>query len=71
MKTELIKALSNLNINSDSAEIIASEYISYLYFSQATCLASKFISSVSVTIGLWSIAVTMYYLFRFIVKHCE
>lgn len=33
MKTELIQALSNLNINSDSAEIIASEYISYLYFS--------------------------------------
>jgi hypothetical protein len=64
MKAELIQALSNLNINSGSAEIIASEYISYLYFSKA-------ISSVSVTIGLWSIAVTMYYLFRFIVKHCE
>jgi hypothetical protein len=64
MKAELIQALSNLNINSDSAEIIASEYISYLYFSGA-------ISSVSVVIGLWSIAVTMYYLFRFIVKHCE
>ena len=33
MKTELIQALSNANINSDSAEIIANEYISYLYFS--------------------------------------
>ena len=33
MKTELIQALSNANINSDSAEIIASEYIGYLYFS--------------------------------------
>ena len=33
MKTELIQASSNANINSDSAEIIASECISYLYFS--------------------------------------
>jgi hypothetical protein len=33
METELIQALSNANINSDSAEIIASKYISYLYFS--------------------------------------
>lgn len=64
MKTELIQALSNLNINSDSAEIIASEYISYLYFSQA-------ISSLSSTIALCSIAATGYYLFRAIVKCCE
>lgn len=34
MKTELIQASSNANINSDSAEIIANEYISYLYFSE-------------------------------------
>lgn len=34
MKTELIQALSNANINSESAEIIASKYISYLYFSE-------------------------------------
>jgi hypothetical protein len=34
MKTELIQALSSANINSDSAEIIASKYISYLYFSE-------------------------------------
>lgn len=64
MKTELIQALSNANINSDSAEIIASEYISYLYFSKA-------ISSVSSTIALCGIAVTGYYIFRSIVKYCE
>ena len=45
MKTELIQALSNANINSDSAEIIASEYISYLYFSEV-------ISNVSMVIIL-------------------
>ena len=43
MKTELIQALSNANINSDSAEIIASKYISYLYFSEV-------ISSISYTL---------------------
>ncbi len=35
METELIQALSNANINSDSAEIIANKYITYLYFSEA------------------------------------
>jgi|TARA_R100000479_G_C6310768_1_gene173940 hypothetical protein len=48
MKTELIQALSNANINSDSAEIIASEYISYLYFSEV-------ISNVSMVIILCSL----------------
>jgi hypothetical protein len=45
METELIQALSNVNINSESAEIIASEYMRYLYF-------SKIISYVSMTIIL-------------------
>jgi len=53
MKTELIQALSNANINSDSAEIIASEYISYLYFSEV-------ISSVSTVI----ILCTLFTLFK-------
>ena len=48
MKTELIQALSNANINSDSAEIIASKYISYLYFSEV-------ISNVSMVIILCSL----------------
>lgn len=48
MKKELIQALSNANINSESAEIIASEYISYLYFSEV-------ISNVSMVIILCSI----------------
>jgi hypothetical protein len=48
MKTELIQALSNVNINSNSAEIIASEYISYLYF-------SKVISNVSTVIIICSL----------------
>lgn len=48
METELIEALSNANINSDSAEIIASKYISYLYFSEV-------ISNVSMVIILCSL----------------
>lgn len=52
MKTELIQALSNANINSDSAEIIASEYISYLYFSEV-------VSNVSMVIILCSLFVVL------------
>jgi len=43
METELIQALSNANINSDSAEIIANEYLSYLYFSKIISGASGMI----------------------------
>jgi hypothetical protein len=36
MKTEqLLEALKNINISSDSAEIIADKYIQFLYFEQA------------------------------------
>ena len=54
MKTELMQALSNANINSDSAEIIASEYISYLYF-------SKVIGSVAGTIILCALLLLLKY----------
>ena len=52
MKTELIEALSNANINSDSAEVIANEYISYLYFSEV-------VESISLTVILCSLFILM------------
>jgi len=64
MKTELIQALSNLNINSDSAEIIAGEYISYLYFSEV-------ISNLTEIIGVCSISLLVYFLVKFLVYICK
>jgi hypothetical protein len=64
MKTELIQALSNLNINSDSAEIVASEYISYLYF-------TKILDNVCLLSVFFLIGLPLYYLVKFLVKHCE
>jgi len=64
METELIQALSNANINSDSAEIIASEYISYLYF-------SEIISNVSMTIILCSFLILGKCIFSTIRKFIE
>jgi len=57
MKTELIQALSNANINSDSAEIVASKYISYLYF-------SELISNLSGIIGVCSCCAMVYFVFK-------
>ena len=55
MEAELIQALSNANINSDSAEIIASEYISYLYFSEVISGVSDTILGFSLIYGFYSL----------------